>query len=133
MPFDANTPRLKATKDLFDASISLDPGKAATLLSKNFQCEVRGVANVAKLDKGGYDEMIRGLFARVTKLDVSIQRRRTHDRTGARSKSLSIPITSPRFLLTSHPQLILATDFDHYEKCIFCHPLLTLVHTHADF
>ena len=77
MSFDASTPQLKTVKNLFDALTSLNPTEVAPLLSKNFQCEVRGVADMANLDKGGYGEMIQGLYAGVTKLDVSIQRWRT--------------------------------------------------------
>ena len=75
---DASTPQLKTVKNLFDAITALDLGNIATLLSKNYRYEAFNGAtdDLAKLDRERYAEAVRGFFAGMTKLDVSIQQRR---------------------------------------------------------
>ena len=76
--FDASTPQLEVAKNLLDAVTSFDLGKLTTTISENYQYEAfNGVADQAKLDKEGYAKLAQGLFAGLTKFDVSIQQRRT--------------------------------------------------------
>jgi hypothetical protein len=72
--FNANTPQLKAVKNLLDAVTSLELGKVASLLSKNYQYEAfNGVTDLAKMDRERYGEMVQLFFTGITKLDVSIR------------------------------------------------------------
>ena len=71
--FKANTPQLETVKNLMDAFASFNFSKVAPLISKNFQYEVfNGVTDLGKLDRERYAEMAQGVFAGVTKADVSI-------------------------------------------------------------
>ena len=75
--FDASTPQLKIVKNLIDAITSLNLGKVATVLSKNFQYGAFYVSpDLAKMDNERFAAMIQGFFGGLTKLDVSIQQRR---------------------------------------------------------
>ena len=75
---DASSPQLQAAKKLFDLATSLNLDKLETIFSNNYRYEAfNGVTDLAKMDKERQVEVIRALLAGMTKVDVSVQQRRT--------------------------------------------------------
>ena len=75
---NANTPQLKAVKNMIDAWLTLDLVKVAPFLSKNYKYEAFHAGdNQALLAAENHAEVAQAVLRGVSKLDVSIQQRRT--------------------------------------------------------
>ena len=76
---DASSPQVQAAKKLFDLVTAFDLDNLETVFSKNYQYEAfNGVTDsLAKMDRESHSEMVRVVWAGLTKFDVSIQQRRT--------------------------------------------------------
>ena len=72
----ANTPQLKAVKNMIDAWLTFDLVKVAPFLSKNYKYESFHVPDNQVLSEG-HAEVAQAILSGMSKLDVSIQQRRT--------------------------------------------------------
>jgi hypothetical protein len=76
--FDASTPQLEAVEKWIDGFTSLDISKVDLFVSRNFKFQsFPKTIDLPEQTKGAHIQWFGGLFSLITKLEVSVQRRRT--------------------------------------------------------